>query len=151
MSSTPNGERLAAAFDGGVGIVEDSQVCMFLSFPGFFGRSVAYNSTGTSLACGSHDGRVFILDPISGDFLNEVNLSLLTPRRGPIWTLSFDPDDASLAVGWDDGNLCIVNAGRLSLEINVAGCLVFSVVYKSSSKTFAALPQESTSRRVDLW
>lgn len=127
--------------------MEDSQVCMFLSFPGYFVRSVAYNSSGTSLAVGSHDGRIRILDPISGDFLHEVNLSLAYP----IWTLSYDPDGTSLAVGWDDGTLCIVDAGRLSLEINLAGCLVFSVVYKSSSKTFAALPQESTSRRVDLW
>jgi WD40 repeat protein len=79
--------------------------------------AVAFNSTGTLLATGCHDGILRIFDVAKGQQLKQVNAHV-TPNNTGIYCLAWSPDDKQIVTGSIDYSLKLwdANTGAMVRE-----------------------------------
>ena len=108
---------------------------------------VAWSPDATTVAIGLGDGRVRLVDPITGE-----TLGMFAGNHGPVNVLAFSPDGRSLAVGTDDGTVLLWDPAThrpLGAPFQREGP-VYGVTYSPDGKTLAVSGRDGTLVVYDL-
>jgi WD40 repeat protein len=121
--------------------------------------AVAFNSTGTLLATGCHDGNLRIWDVAKGQPVQTVPAHIAMNQPAPIYSISWSPDDKQVLTASYDRSMKLWNAADGKLVREFKGFKekefekghhdgVFSAAFSSDGKFIAS---GSSDRTVKLW
>jgi len=121
--------------------------------------AVAFNSTGTLLATGCHDGNFRIWDVAKGQAVQTIPAHVAMNQPSPIYGIAWSPDDKQLLTASYDHSMKLWNAADGKLVREFKGFKekefekghhdgVFSTVFSPDGKFIAS---GSSDRTVKLW
>ncbi|CAD8208456.1 unnamed protein product [Paramecium pentaurelia] len=108
-------------------------------------KSVCFSPDGNTLASGSNDQSIHLLDVKTGQYKTKLDV-----HRGTVWSVCFSPNGNSLASGSNDGSVLLwdVKTRKKRAELHAHTGTVYSVCFSNDGDKLAS---GSGDKSIRLW